>query len=302
MELKTITYKGLENCLSLSNGTVELIITTDVGPRVLFYGYVEGQNFFCNFDDQIKNIIPDTWQSYGGHRLWHAPEVSPRTYYPDNDPVKYDWDGKILTLRSVVEKINGIEKQIEIALAEKGTEVKLNHILWNRNVWNVELSAWCLSVMAAGGRAIIPQEAYIPHGDGPGETFQPARNLVIWPFTFMGDPRFQWGTEYIQMSQNDVIESKQKIGMDSTIGWAAYALNDEVFIKKFDYIENAIYPDSGCNCEFFTMPGFLEVETLSPLTDLQPDESIEHQESWRLAKAVIPQEDGQISAVIEPLL
>ena len=22
------------------------------------------------------------WHIYGGHRLWHAPEVMPRTYYP----------------------------------------------------------------------------------------------------------------------------------------------------------------------------------------------------------------------------
>ena len=302
MELKTVNYKGLENCLSLSNGTVELIITTDLGPRVLFYGFCGGQNFFCNFDSQIENIIPEEWQSYGGHRLWHAPEVSPRTYYPDNDKVEYDWNDNVLTLKSVVEKVNGIEKRIEILLAENGTEVELNHTLWNRNVWSVELSAWCLSVMAAGGRAIIPQEDYIPHGEGPGETFLPARNLVIWPFTFMGDPRFNWGTKYIQMSQDDAIESKQKIGMDNTLGWAAYALNDEVFIKHFDYIEDALYPDSGCNCEFFTMPEFLEVETLSPLTIMEPGDSIDHKEKWSLAKVAVPEEDDQISAVIEPLL
>lgn len=302
MELKTVNYKGWENCLSLSNGTVELIISTDVGPRVLFYGYEGGQNFFCNFDEQIENIIPGEWQSYGGHRLWHAPEVSPRTYYPDNDPVKYEWNDSELILETVVEKDNFLQKVITINLDAEGTGVKLKHEIFNRGPWNIKFSAWCLSVMAAGGTAIIPQTDYIPHGEGPGETFLPGRKLIIWPFTFMGDPRYTWGTKYIQMSQDNAYESKQKIGLDNANGWAAYALNDEVFIKKFDYIEGAEYPDNGCNCELFTMPEFLEVETLSPLVDVEPGNSIKHNEAWSLAKVAVPKEDDAIGAVLDPLV
>lgn len=302
MELQKVNYKGLANCLSLSNNEVELIITTDLGPRILFYGYTGGQNFFCNFDDQIANIIPDTWQSYGGHRLWHAPEVAPRTYYPDNDPVKYEWNESELRLETVVEKDNFLQKVITISLASEGTGVKLKHKLYNRGPWDIKCSAWCLSVMAAGGRAIVPQEEYIPHGEGPGETFLPARSLVVWPFTFMGDPRFNWGTKFIQMRQDNNFDSKQKIGMDNHPGWAAYALNDEVFIKKFDYIEGAEYPDKGCNCELFTMLDFLEMETLSPLVDLGPGSCIEHNESWSLAKVAVPKEDEEIKAAITPLI
>ena len=38
----------------------------------------------------------------------------------------------------------------------------------------------------------------------------------------------------------------------------------------------------GCNCEFFTMPGFLEVESLGPLVKLHPNEATEHIEKWRV--------------------
>ncbi len=300
MDCKPVNFKGIE-CLSLSNDSVELIITVELGPRVLFYGFKGGQNFFKIFDDQVAKPSTDEWQSYGGHRLWHAPEVSPRTYYPDNDPVKYEWNGSELRLETVVEKNNFLQKVITISLAPEGTEVKLKHELYNRSPWDIECSAWCLTVMEAGGRAIIPQESYIPHGAGPDETFLPARSIVLWPFSFMGDPRYKWGTKYIQMSQDDSIESKQKIGMDNTLGWAAYALNDEVFIKKFDYIADALYPDDGCNCELFTMPGFLEVETLSPLAEIEPGDCVEHNESWTLAKVAVPEDDNAIEAVLKPL-
>lgn len=301
MNIEETEFKGVK-CVTLSNDIVELIITTQFGPRVLFYGFKGGQNFFRIFDDQLSDVRADEWQSYGGHRLWHAPEVYPRTYYPDNDQVEYDWDGNVLTLRSPIEQKNGIEKMIGVKLSKNSSEVELFHTIWNRNVWNVELSSWCLSVMAPGGCAIIPQESYIPHGEGAGETFLPARNLVVWPFTFMGDSRFTWGNKYIQMREDDSLETKQKIGMDNTLGWIAYTLNNEVFIKKFDYDKDAVYPDNGCNCELFTMPGFLEVETLSPLKNISPGDAIIHRENWSLAKVAVDNTEESIDKNILPLI
>lgn len=52
------------------------------------------------------------------------------------------------------------------------------------------------------------------------------------------------------------------------IGWAAYLLHGDVFMKQFDHEAGATYPDLGCNCEFYTEPGFLEVESLGPLRRL----------------------------------
>jgi hypothetical protein len=302
MNIDKIMYKGVE-CLEVSNDTVTLIISLQFGPRVLFYGFTGGQNFFHTFDDQIASATTATeWHSYGGHRLWHAPEVYPRSYYPDNDPVDYCVKEGTLILKSPCETVNGIEKRIEIELTETGSVVRLDHILCNRGVWDIEVSAWCLSVMASGGRAIIPQEHYIPHGHGEGETFEAARSLVLWPFTSMGDPRFIWGEKYIQMREDASHESKQKIGMNNTLGWAAYALKDELFIKRFDYLPTENYPDNGCNCEFFTMPHFLEVETLSPLVRLAPDGVVHHREEWSLAACSVPEDEKSIEEIILPLL
>ena len=83
MSLQTIEYRGWKDCLLLDNGDIELVVSVGLGPRVLSFKRKGGANFFKNFDDQMANISQDTWQSYGGHRLWHAPEVWTRTYYPD---------------------------------------------------------------------------------------------------------------------------------------------------------------------------------------------------------------------------
>jgi hypothetical protein len=38
------------------------------------------------------------------------------------------------------------------------------------------------------------------------------------------------------------------------------------------------------NTEIYTAGGFVEVETLSPLKLLQPDEAVDHREVWELTQ------------------
>jgi hypothetical protein len=83
---------GLEGCLSLSNGTVEVVVTTEVGPRIARYGFVGGENLLAEMPDHRGPAT--AWKVWGGHRLWAAPEARPRTYAPDNAPVEVhaeDW-------------------------------------------------------------------------------------------------------------------------------------------------------------------------------------------------------------------
>ena len=296
VQMKQVSYAGVDGCLSLSNGKVELIVTVEFGPRVLFFGKPGGENLFRIFEDQIVERPHDEWQSYGGHRLWHAPEVVPRTYYPDHDPVEYSWDGTTLRLFCFEEKGNQLRKEIDITLDAESTTVDLTHRIYNTGAWSAEYAVWALSVMAPGGEAIIPQEEFIGHP----EALYPARPLVLWHFTRMNDPRFTWGDRYIRLREDSRYESKQKIGLRSRPGWAAYRLHDELFIKLHDHDEDALYPDMGCNAEFFTMPGFLEMETLSPLVNVGPGEAISHRERWGLYGNFEGNEENDIREHIFP--
>jgi hypothetical protein len=293
ISLEKVAYGGWDNCLQLSDDNVELIITVDVGPRVIRLGVPGGQNLFKENEAEMGKTSGTEWMAFGGHRFWHAPEVFPRTYAPDFDPVEYTWQDDILKLVQKMEPETGIQKEIDITMRDGA--IQLTHRLINRNVWPVELAPWCLSVMAAGGRALIPQEDFIPHPD----VLVPARPLVLWHFTRMNDPRFIWGDQLIQFRQDSTFESKQKFGVHNTLGWAGYALGNDLFIKSTSLMPDAIYPDMGCNFEFFTMPGFLEVESLGPLLKLEPNAATEHVERWWLiSNADLPKEEAPLIGVL----
>ncbi len=280
MKQAMITWGGWPNCVHVSNGEIELIATTAVGPRIMRFGFVGGQNFLKEYAEQLGKTGGDEWRIYGGHRLWHAPEAIPRTYWPDNTPIAHEWEGDTLILRQPVEPTTGIQKEIEISMDAKGSHVTVMHRLINRNLWEIETAAWAMSVVAPGGRAIFPQEEYRPHP----EYLLPARPLVLWHYTNMRDARWTWGEKFIQLRQDPAARTKQKVGFYNSQGWAAYELGHELWYKRYDVRPGANCPDHGCNTETFTDGNMLEIETLSPLTRLAPGERLEHTEEWFLYK------------------
>ncbi|HXF27943.1 MAG TPA: hypothetical protein VN610_11740, partial [Bryobacteraceae bacterium] len=89
VKVEKINYHGWPNSYRITNGTVELIALTDVGPRIIRYGFVGGQNLFKEFEEQLGKSGESTWEARGGHRLWMSPEDKVLTYAPDNSPVQF---------------------------------------------------------------------------------------------------------------------------------------------------------------------------------------------------------------------
>lgn len=292
-------YGGWPNCVWLSNGQVEVVITTDVGPRIIRYGFVGGQNLLNEYKDLMGKTGGDEWRIYGGHRLWHAPEAKPRTYWPDNSPVKHEWNGSTLRITQDTEHSTGIQKQMEITLAADSSKVTILHRLTNRNEWDVKLAPWALTVMAKEGRAIYPQEKFIAHTD----YLLPARPLTLWHYTDMKDPRWTFGTKYIQLRQDPKAKTPQKVGFKNAPGWGAYVLKGDVFVKRFTYTDGGEYVDYGCNTETFTNEDMLEIESLGPLTNLSASGgSVEHTEDWYLFKATVGEMEDEIDTQLLPLV
>ena len=71
--LETVEFEGWPDCLRLSNGDAEVIITTQIGPRILRYGLPGGPNAFHVIPATRGQSGGATWRPYGGHRLWVAP-------------------------------------------------------------------------------------------------------------------------------------------------------------------------------------------------------------------------------------
>ena len=86
MKVERREYGGWKDCLFLSNGEAELAVTTAVGPRIIRYGLIGGENELGEIAKDRGRAGGERWRMYGGHRLWHAPEDAFRTYRPDNGP------------------------------------------------------------------------------------------------------------------------------------------------------------------------------------------------------------------------
>lgn len=277
--MRKVTCLGLPNCLLLSNGAVEVIVTTDVGPRVVHYGFAGSENVLGACPEAVVRTEWGEWRPRGGHRLWTAPEASPRSYAPDDEAVGAEAVGELgVRLSPPADVRTGIEKELVVTLDPSGGGVTLRHRITNRGPWRIEAAAWALTIMRGGGEALIPQEPYGPHP----ESLLPARPLVLWPYTDMSDPRLTFGRRLVRFRSDPAEPEPNKIGVANKQGWTAYRLGETLFVKRFGYEEGARYPDHGCNNEVFTAGSFIEVESLSKLAELEPGGSVEHVERWSL--------------------
>ncbi len=299
MEIKEkFNFGGWENCIRIADGEVEVVVTTDVGPRIVNFGFVGDKNVFGEVKEQQGKTGGDEWMLYGGHRFWHSPEVKPRTYYPDNNPVNYIWNGETLKLTQNIEETTGVQKEIEINLVSGRNSIRVLHRLINYNLWEIEVAPWALSVMAQEGRAVIPHEPY----QSWEENLLPVRPLVLWSFTEMEDPRWIWGNKFIQLKQDPGSKTCQKIGILNTLGWMAYYLDGTIFIKRYGYDLKSKYPDFGVNSEIYTDKNILELETLGGLAKIPPEGSVDHIENWFLFKDILEEDEKSLESNLIPLI
>jgi hypothetical protein len=134
--------------------------------------------------------------------------------------------------------------------------------------------------------------------------YLPVGSFGIWTFTDFADTRWKFGTSYIQLSQISEPHGRfkeQMGGIYNAAGWGAYFEAGELFIKRSAVASAHRYHDFGCNFQTFTNPEFIELETLGPLVELQPGESVEHEEHWWLfADVPAGEDDDWIESEIVP--
>ncbi len=277
--METVAFGGWEHCVKLSNGEIELTLTTDIGPRVIALNTPGGPNHMAVFEETKGMSGGGEWRSYGGHRLWHSPEKMPRTYAPDNAPVKLEpIDGGAHLIQDV-EPLTMLRKEMEIVLYPGKASARILHRITNCGQFPVQLAAWPITVMATGGREVVPQtrrDTGLIHN----------RTLSLWPYSRMQDPRVHWGDPYIVLDQDPSTAHPFKLGLSNEEGWGAYFNHGQMFVKHFAHRTCAEYPDGGCSYETYVCGSFIEIETVSPLHTLEPGAHIDHLERWDLYDGV----------------
>jgi hypothetical protein len=280
--VRTVSYLHIANCVEIDNGHSRVIVATEFGPRVLHYGLDGGDNILgWHPQAEVKTEL-GVWKPYGGHRLWMAPENMPLSYAPDNGPVELKIDGDLAaTFTAETEPATGIQKQTTVKLEPAGAGVTLEHRITNRSVQEKELALWALTILRPGGEIVVPNEPHAPYG---ADNLLPVRTITQWSYTDFTDPRWTFGKESVRLKVDENSGEPQKFGVLNKQGWAAYEVEGLRFVKRAQYIEGASYPDMNSNFEAYTAGRFAELETLSPLVNLQPGESASHIETWELSR------------------
>ena len=215
IQIQKTNFKGYENSWQVSNGEIELVMTGDIGPRILRYGFRGGQNFFKEFDEQMGKTGEPTWQARGGHRVWIAPVDPVKSYAPDNEAVTIHAGERMLTATGPVEALTGIEKTLTVSMAQRGTGVEVTHQLRNAGSEPYRLATWVLTMLAQGGAGI---HGFPPRGTHP-EMLEPTNPLVMWAFTHLDDPRWRLSRKYLVLRQDPANALPQKLGTYNPHTW-----------------------------------------------------------------------------------
>ena len=275
--LGEVNYHGWDS-VRLSSGAAEVVIPLDIGPRIVACCLGGGANLFRSVPEEWGGKGETEWKIRGGHRLWHSPEDPVRTYGPDNERIKLSQNdaGKSLTMEAPRSDHAGMLKKIKVE--SFGNECfKLTHTLTNNNLWPVRSGPWALTVMEYGGYATVP---LLPKGNHANDLL-PNYQMIPWSYTDFSQPCWQFRKDFIGIDSSQT-KVPQKLGLTSYPGWAAYWQSAGTFVKSAKVESGAEYPDFGSSFEIFSCDSMTELETLAPLTELQPGASAAHVEFWRL--------------------
>ncbi len=281
-------YKDYGRALEIENGVIRAVVTLDLGPRIIFFGFTDGKNILCddrkllggNTDESYEKLFGTgkKWENLGGHRIWAAPEAWPITYTPDDLPVTYTKTKNGAVFTSDASEKAGFKKTLEIKMDNDDANMQV--IMTLKNISNDirNCALWALTVCTTGGTLILPM-----NNDDTG--LLPNRVISVWPYTDMKDYRFDISDKYAVI-ENTAEGSPMKLGFDLKRGNSYYFVNGNVFRKEFDTFHGEKpYFDNGSSFETYNCDKFIEIETLSNAEKLAPQEEIEHIESWSLYKA-----------------
>ena len=285
-------YSG-QACYVLQNTTLQLLIPRDIGPRILWFGFRDGENLFADLP-HFAARLPDggSYHFYGGHRLWAAPEHFSTTYAADDSPVEVSALPDGLMVTKPVEPQTGLQKSLEILLSGE-TQVVVKHHISNRNHHAVTCAPWAITQFRTGGVAILPQSRQ-------NTGVLPNRSLALWSYTDISNPNVTWGNPCILV--HAAMQSPFKIGFPNPRGWLAYWLDGTLFVKHASLQPQAEYYDFNSSSECYCNDEFLELETLAPITTLEPNQSVSHVETWILYRDIpSPKDENDAQRIAQAL-
>ncbi len=278
--MKRLAYKGWQNCYQIESGESRMIASADIGPRIVHLSRGNGENLLKLFEEQIGKIGGNEWRLVGGHRVWYAPEDPVMSYIPDNDAVEVEVqsDDAICFKVSLAPEV---EKSITMRVATKGLGFEIVNSIKNLGTKCFRTASWGITTFEPGGVGFMS----ISKASNPSQALCANAQINLWDYTNLGDSAFVWHSDWVEVHQDRAV-TKQKIGTFLIEPWLAYRLGDSLIVKTFDFGKESHaaceFPDQGSNVELYFDSYMLELEGLSPWTNLKPGETVSHTEKLQV--------------------
>jgi hypothetical protein len=282
----------------MSNGSVSIVVVTEIGGRIMEYS-LDGQNVLWRNVSELGQIYPlsNELHNYGGCKVWLTPEDQ---WSAAKDPIIDFGRVNVERLQSpkglpILRVIGGPSLVSggliirEISMDDSGA-VTFKQTLRNISSKPIEYGLWDITQISCP-------------------------SLIAFPIR--SDSRFDDGVQYIvaesknskQFSVRDGMAITNyagefgKIGADSNGPWMIGFEGNLAFVKQFGaMVKGGDYPDGGCSVEVYTADArqnYMQMELLGPLTTLQPGGETSLIEHWQLLRLTqsVKDEKGVVKAV-----
>jgi hypothetical protein len=198
------------------------------------------------------------------------------------------WQGEVTgrnsaRMTSVADDATGTKLIRDFELSPTGSRLVVKQTIKNISEATTEWCHWSRTFALGNGICVIPlsRTSKFPNHfvmyDGPNSlNFRP-EDRNIWRqggFMIIAD-----------------VPRHPKLGMDSTVGWFAYLMrNDVMFVKRFPTYPDRVYNEvAGLTISiWYPVDRRVELEPIGPRERLRPGESASFSETWELKSFPFP--------------
>jgi len=283
LQIERTEFLGWQEAYCLRLGEAEMVVVTEIGPRILSLSAGGGPNLlFVDEETAGRGQGDAAWHIYGGHRVWVAPETED-TYLPDNARCEVEVSDDGLTVIAPVTPRTRLQKRLTITAQETSFVVEQGV----RNTGDVFYvgAVWALTCVEPSGLIVFPW--------GRGGAWD-LKRIVYWNRWMdhgsdVNSRQWQPGPDLFRVAPTG---EEGKVGANSPEGWVALCRQDATFVKSHRWVPGARYPDEDCSLQVYTCERFIEMETLSPLTVFYPGAEVVHREIWTVTAEATDPADG----------
>lgn len=284
--VRRVDYFGYAECVALENGRARVVLGHHCGGRVLEYAW-EGHNALF-LDPAQAGWMP----APGGaavNPVGGRCDIGPEHTIPRHPTL---WIGpwtvavsgpRQARMTSADDPATGSRIVRDFTLDATTARLTFTQTIVNVSSSMTQWCHWSRTFARHGGIAVVPvtpgsrfPRDYVMYGPGPVIDFRPE------------DPHITRQGDYLVISG---VPQQPKLGFDSTAGWIAYLMPDDLlFVKRFPAFPDRVYNEVAglTSCIYYPRERVCEIEPIGPRERLAPGESAAFTEEWWLLPCPFP--------------